>query len=72
MVIKDERAREALLPQLSDEELATNIKILDHRADSVSGLLNGWTLSELAGYRDRSLSRPLPRSGLVSDDGQWQ
>ena len=46
MVIKDERAREALLPQLSDEELATIIKISDHRADSVSGLLNGWTLSD--------------------------
>jgi hypothetical protein len=58
MVIKDERAREALLPQLSDEELATIIKILDHRADSVSGLLNGWTLSD---WRDTEIEAFLDR-----------
>jgi hypothetical protein len=46
MVIKDEKARDALLPQLSDDELASTIKILDQNADSVSGLLNGWNLND--------------------------
>jgi hypothetical protein len=57
-VIKDDRAREALLPQLSDEELATIIKILDQRADSVSGLLNGWTLND---WRDTEIEAFLDR-----------
>lgn len=46
LVIKDERVREALLPQLSDDKLADIIKILDWNADSVHGFLNGWNLND--------------------------
>jgi hypothetical protein len=46
LVIKDERVREELLPQLSDERLAHIIRILDWNADSVPGLLKGWNLND--------------------------
>jgi hypothetical protein len=42
-VIKDEQAQEALLPQLSEHELANIIRVLDDKADKASGVLTGWT-----------------------------
>ncbi len=41
-VIRDDRVREALLPQMSDERLATIVKILGERAGREFVMFDGW------------------------------